>query len=130
MLENIKLMLGLIDDKYDEKIEFYIKRVSKNICMYCNIKEVPLDLEDAIEDKVYNIMTNILASDGVSIDGSVTTPTSNNNIKSITRGDTKIEYNTDSSTSSSSNSSSSSDNPLDFTVEEKKKLNKFRKFKW
>ncbi len=129
MLENIKFMLGLKDDKYDIKIEFYIKRVSKNACLYCNIDELPLGAEDIVEDKVFSIMTAILASDGVSTDGVITSPTADNNIKSITRGDTKIEYNVDSSSSSSSNESSGN-NPLDFTVEEKKKLNKFRKFKW
>ena len=83
MLENIKLILNITDDKHDNIIELYISKIENLVLEYCNIKELTTGLEGFIEDKVISIMKPL-----------VTGGTQNTGeIKSISRGDTKIEYN-------------------------------------
>lgn len=79
MLENIKLALNYLDDTKDQLINLYIKKVSKNILNYCNLDTVPAQLESFIEDKVINILENQFRD--------------TKQVKSVTRGDTKIDYN-------------------------------------
>ena len=83
MLENIKLLLNITDDKHDNMILLYLAKVETMVVDYCNVNELCLGLESFIEDKVVSIMKP-----------SVTGGTQNTGeIKSISRGDTKIEYN-------------------------------------
>ena len=83
MLENIKLILNITDNKHDNIIELYISKIETMVIDYCNVKELSLGLESFVEDKVVSIMKSI-----------VTGGTQNTGeIKSISRGDTKIEYN-------------------------------------
>ena len=83
MLENIKLMLDITDDKHDGKILLYLDKISTAVLAHCNVKELNRGLESFVEDKVVSIMKPI-----------VTGGTQNTGeIKSISRGDTKIEYN-------------------------------------
>ena len=83
MLENIKLILNITDDKHDNMILLYLSKVEAMVLDYCNVGELNLGLESFIEDKVVSIMKPI-----------VTGGTQNTGeIKSISRGDTKIEYN-------------------------------------
>ena len=83
MLENIKLMLNINDEEHDTMIMLYISKVSTMVVEYCNINELSQGLESFIEDKVISIMKPL-----------VTGGTQNTGeIKSISRGDTKIEYN-------------------------------------
>ena len=63
MLENIKLILGLKKNDYDNIITLYINKVTKRVKGYCNIEnldEIEEKEKDAlnefIEDKVSNIM--------------------------------------------------------------------------
>lgn len=88
MLENIKFLLGLTDDKHDNLILFYINRFKNLVLDYCNLKELNPTLEGFIEDKVISIIgLKIKSNNGIDV------PSNGNNVKSITRGDTKIEYN-------------------------------------
>lgn len=83
MLENIKLILKLTDDEHDELITYYLSKVKVAVIEYCNVSELTEGLEGFVEDKVVSIMKPL-----------VTGGTQNTGeIKSITRGDTKIEYN-------------------------------------
>ena len=83
MLENIKLLLNITDDKHDNIILLYLDKISTIVLDYCNVNELSRGLESFIEDKVVSIMKPI-----------VTGGTQNTGeIKSISRGDTKIEYN-------------------------------------
>ena len=83
MLENIKLILNITDDKYDNMILLYLDKISIMVLDYCNVNELSKGLESFIEDKVVSIMKPL-----------VTGGTQNTGeIKSISRGDTKIEYN-------------------------------------
>lgn len=83
MLENIKLMLNINDEEHDTMILLYISKVSTMVVEYCNINELSQGLESFIEDKVVSIVKPL-----------VTGGTQNTGeIKSISRGDTKIEYN-------------------------------------
>ena len=83
MLENIKLLLNITDNKHDNIILLYLSKIEAIVIDYCNINELCLGLQSFIEDKVVSIMKPL-----------VTGGTQNTGeIKSISRGDTKIEYN-------------------------------------
>ena len=110
MLENIKLMLGLDNEKHDDMILLYIAKVETIVIDYCNVNELSLGLESFIEDKVVSIMKPL-----------VTGGTQNTGeIKSISRGDTKIEYNVGEAVQASSNSAN-------LTDADRKILNTYRK---
>ena len=83
MLENIKLLLNITDNKHDNVILLYLDKVEAMVRDYCNVNGLCLGLQSFIEDKVVSIMKPL-----------VTGGTQNTSeIKSISRGDTKIEYN-------------------------------------
>ena len=102
MLENIKLILGLKKNDYDNIITLYINKVTKRVKGYCNIEnldEIEEKEKDAlnefIEDKVSNIMAYKLSQLGENVDDSSTvTPANQGAIKSITRGSVRIPSNT------------------------------------
>lgn len=83
MLDNIKLILGIEDNKHDAMIMLYISKVTTVVVDYCNITELVPSLESFIEDKVVEIMKPKVSG------GSQNT----GEVKAVTRGDTKIEYN-------------------------------------
>ena len=110
MLENIKLLLNITDDKYDSKILLYISKLEILVLDYCNVKELSKGLESFIEDKVYSIMKPTITG-GTQNTGE---------IKSISRGDTKIEYNVGEAIQTSLNG-------INLTDSDKKILNTYRK---
>ena len=110
MLENIKLLLNITDDKHDNMILLYIDKISAIVLDYCNVNELSRGLESFIEDKVMSIMKPI-ANNGTENTGE---------IKSISRGDTKIEYNVSEATQTSSNG-------ISLTDSDKRILNTYRK---
>ena len=137
MLENIKLIIGLEKNDYDNLIIFYIDKVTKRVKGYCNIEDLD-ELEEMdqdainefIEDKVANIMAYKLSSLGENVDDSGTsTPANQGAIKAITRGSVRIEYNYDSVSSESMSNSSTKTSP-ELTSEEMKVLNKYRKLRF
>ena len=83
MLENIKLMLNINDEEHDTMILLYISKVSTMVVEYCNINDLTEGLKSFIEDKAVPIVKPIITG-GTQNTGE---------IKSISRGDTKIEYN-------------------------------------
>ena len=110
MLENIKLILNITDEKHDNMILLYLSKVETMVVDYCNVNELSLGLQGFIEDKVVSIMKPI-----------VTGGTQNTGkIKSISRGDTKIEYNVGEAIQTSSNG-------VNLTDSDKKILNIYRK---
>ena len=110
MLENIKLLLNITDDKHDNMILLYISKVATMVVDYCNVNELCKGLESFIEDKVVSIMKPTITG-GTQNTGE---------IKSITRGDTKIEYNVGEAIQTSSNG-------VSLTDSDKKMLNTYRK---
>ena len=137
MLENIKLILGLEKNDYDNLIIFYIDKVTKRVKGYCNIEDLDkleeMDqdaINEFIEDKVANIMAYKLSSLGENVDDSGTsTPANQGAIKAITRGSVRIEYNYDSVSSESISNSSTKTSP-ELTSEEMKVLNKYRRLRF
>ena len=137
MIENIKLILQLEKNDYDDLIDFYIEKVTKRVKGYCNIEnlneleQIDQDaINEFIEDKVANIMAYKLSSLGENIDDSGTsTPANQGAIKSITRGSVRIEYNYDSVSSESMSNSSTKTSP-ELTSEEMKVLNKYRRLRF
>ena len=137
MLENIKLIIGLEKNDYDNLIIFYIDKVTKRVKGYCNIEDLDkleeMDqdaINEFIEDKVANIMAYKLSSLGENVDDSGTSTQANQGaIKSITRGSVRIEYNYDSVSSESMSNSSTKTSP-ELTSEEMKVLNKYRRLRF
>ena len=137
MLENIKIILGLEKNDYDNLIIFYIDKVTKRVKGYCNIEDLDkleeMDqdaINEFIEDKVANIMAYKLSSLGENVDDSGTsTPANQGAIKAITRGSVRIEYNYDSVSSESMSNSSTKTSP-ELTSEEMKVLNKYRRLRF
>ena len=110
MLENIKLILSITDNKHDNMILLYLSKIETMVIDYCKINELCLGLQSFIEDKVVSIMKPL-----------VTGGTQNTGeIKSISRGDTKIEYNVGEAIQTSSNG-------VNLTDSDKKILNTYRK---
>ena len=110
MLENIKLLLNITDEKHNNIILLYISKVSTMVLDYFNVIELCLGLQSFIEDKVVSIMKPL-----------VTGGTQNTGeIKSISRGDTKIEYYVGEAVQTSSNG-------VNLTDSDKKILNTYRK---
>lgn len=104
MLENIKLLLNITDDKHDNMILLYLSKVETIVLDYCNVNELCLGLQSFIEDKVVSIMKPL-----------VTGGTQNTGeIKSISRGDTKIEYNVGEAVVSTSNGASLTSSDKEF----------------
>ena len=110
MLENIKLLLNITDNKHDNIILLYIDKVEAMILNYCNVNELSKGLESFVEDKVVSIMKPTITG-GTQNTGE---------IKSISRGDTKIEYNVGEAVQTSSNG-------VNLTDSDKKILNTYRK---
>ena len=113
MLENIKLLLNITDDKHDNMILLYMSKVETMVVDYCNVNELCLGLESFIEDKVVSIMKPIITG-GTQNTGE---------IKSISRGDTKIEYNVGEAVQTSSNG-------INLTDSDKKILNTYRRARY
>ena len=112
MLENIKLILNITDNKHDNIILLYLSKVETMVIDYCNVSELSKGLESFIEDKVVSIVKPI-----------VTGGTQNTGeIKSISRGDTKIEYNVGEAVQASSNT-------INLTDSDRKILNTYRKLR-
>ena len=134
MLENIKLILGLDKEDYDNIINLFITKVTKRVEGYCNIEDIYALAENEqdallefIEDKVANIIAYKLSQAGENVDGSTTvTPENQGAIKSITRGSVRIEYNYDSVTADSGGASATKSSP-ELTDDEKEYLNQFRR---
>ena len=110
MLENIKLLLNITDNKHDNMILLYLDKVEAIVRDYCNVNGLCLGLQSFIEDKVVSIM-NPLVTGGAQ---------NTCEIKSISRGDTKIEYNVGEAVQTSSNGANLTDS-------DKKILNTYRK---
>ena len=104
MLENIKLLLNITDDKHDNIISLYLDKISTIVLDYCNVNELSKGLESFVEDKVVSIIKPL-----------VTGGTQNTGeIKSISRGDTKIEYNVGEAVVSTSNGASLTSSDKEF----------------
>lgn len=86
MLENIKIILGIKDDSFDELIILYIKKYTDVVLSYCKIKTLSKALESFIEDKIVACLSSKVKN------GSIISE-DDREVKAITRGDTRIEYN-------------------------------------
>jgi hypothetical protein len=103
MLDNIKLLLGLQDSSKDQLILLYIGKLTSEVLDYCKISELNESLQSFIENKVESIMKS---------------KQEQSNVKAVTRGDTRIEYNVGTIDTS---------NVVNLTVIDKSFLNTFRK---
>ncbi|WPC40627.1 phage head-tail connector protein [Clostridium sp. JS66] len=86
MLENIKNILGITDDSEDKIINQYINKFTQKTLNYCHIKKLPEELKGFVEDKVIAVMQYRSQNSSMSCE---------KKIKSVERGDTRIEYSVD-----------------------------------
>lgn len=114
MLENIKDVLEITDNSKDKLINRYISKVTQKVLNYCNLKELPIELQGFVEDKVISIMQYKLQS--------ASSDKSSREVKSIQRGDTKIEFATISEKDEKT--------LLNFSNLDMKELNNFRRVAW
>ncbi|MBW7649791.1 head-tail connector protein [Anoxybacillus sp. ST4] len=49
-LENVKTLLGISDTSQDTLINLYLTRATSFVKNYCNIEEIPIELDEVIED--------------------------------------------------------------------------------
>lgn len=137
LIENIKFLLGLEKDDYNDLIYLYISKVTKRVKGFCNISdfsdldEISQDaIDEFIEEKVYNIVNYKISTMGEATTGGVGEELANQGaIKSITRGSVKIEYNYDSVSSDTISTSASKASP-ELTDDEKKYLTQYRVLKF
>ena len=113
MLENIKLLLNITNDKHDNIILLYLSKVETMVVDYCNVNELCLGLQSFVEDKVLSIMKPTITG-GTQNTGE---------IKSVSRGDTKIEYNVGEAVQTSSNG-------VNLTDSDRKILNTYRRARY
>ncbi|WP_236879551.1 phage head-tail connector protein [Clostridioides difficile] len=89
MLDNVKLVLGTENDRYDKLIILYINKISEMVLEYCSRQELSTALEGFVEEKVISILSSrfeeLKKNSGLD--------NLEKSLKAITRGDTKIEYN-------------------------------------
>ncbi|AKP44673.1 phage gp6-like head-tail connector family protein [Clostridioides difficile CD149] len=89
MLDNVKLVLGIENDRYDKLIILYINKISEMVLEYCSRQELSIALEGFVEEKVISILSSrfeeLKKNSGLD--------NLEKSLKAITRGDTKIEYN-------------------------------------
>lgn len=107
LIDEVKLNLNINDMKKD----LMISDIIQDIKIYCNLKELPLELEPFIRKKVKAIISYENENgDSVVFD-----------IKSIKEGDTSITYNVDENTSK--------DNIYGLSNKDKSYLNLFRRMR-
>ena len=116
MLDKIKYLLGLTDSEKDNQIEFHITMIQETILDFCNLKELNKALENFIVTKVFEIMKSKSF-------GNHKTSQFQQEVASVTRGDTTFKYKTSSNNTVLISSSES------LTDEEFKFLKQFRKMR-
>lgn len=127
MIDNIKFLLNIKDNSLDELIALLINKTMLNVLVYCNITELNPTLESFIENKVAYLLKDVLSKRldiGASEEEIIEVE---KDVKSISRGDTSITYNTGTNTNDDSRSLLEA---MDLTKEDKIFLNQFRKLRF
>lgn len=58
-LENVKMLLDISDNTQDNLLNLYLTRATSFVKNYCNIEEIPIGLNEVIEDiAVYRYRMN------------------------------------------------------------------------
>ncbi|KYD30054.1 phage head-tail connector protein [Geobacillus sp. B4113_201601] len=58
-LDNVKTLLGISDTSRDSLLNIYLSRATSFVKNYCNIDEIPIELDEVIEDiAVYRYRMN------------------------------------------------------------------------
>lgn len=52
------MLLGVEDTSKDAIINFHIQSITQKIINYCNIKELPYELENIVVEKVVSVMSD------------------------------------------------------------------------
>ena len=60
MLENIKLLLNITDDKHDNIISLYLDKISTIVLDYCNVNELSKGLESFVNLNITHLHCNSL----------------------------------------------------------------------
>lgn len=98
MLDNIKMLLDIQDNKLDGRLKYYINYYRKMVLKYCHIDKLSLELENIIEQ----IIIERFGGEGSKGD---TSSQVGENVKSIKEGDTTVTYQTSASVTTSGSES-------------------------
>jgi hypothetical protein len=49
-LDNVKILLGITDTSQDALLNLYLSRATNFVKNYCNVDEIPLALDEVVED--------------------------------------------------------------------------------
>lgn len=86
MLTSLKLILGIAEDTFDDKLRFVIESICEEVRNFCNYADNQL-LPKRLEITIISMAKEYLKYDSMGI-----ASVEQSNIKSIQRGDTKIDY--------------------------------------
>lgn len=132
ILSTVKILVGLpINDNSNDMLIDYLIRVTVNrVLNYCNLKQLPQELELTVADMTANLIKLQYSEQIISQEERETVATRMNTdkpaIKKETIGDYSVEYVTDSTTTTSTTPSLALD---DILSDYKSQLNRFRKIK-
>ncbi|QUH21425.1 phage head-tail connector protein [Alkaliphilus sp. B6464] len=109
-LEKLKQLLGITDDTKDFILQFTLEKTEDTIKNYCNIKEIPTELNNTVLSMAVDLYRNENLGEEESPLGSVS---------SISEGDTTVSYR------------SSANEFKDTLIKNyKEQLNRYRKLVW
>lgn len=92
IIENVKLLLDINDDKNDKKMIYFVNKYIGLINHYCHTVDFPVKLTDVVIEIVVEIMRKELNNATGTGTIEVEQMQGNNTIKSITRGDFSISF--------------------------------------
>lgn len=115
----------------DLELSYLIHKIRLYVLDYCNLEETNSFLDMFIEDKassIFSLYKEFMESK-TNAENNIGQINNNLEVKAITRGDTKIEYNVATPISQKENKEFDLPTLLEFTDKEKKILNRHRKLK-
>jgi hypothetical protein len=92
VLQRAKMLLNLTNNHHDSLIEYHLNSISQSILNFCNLPSLPIELEHIVINKAVRVLTPLLAAIEPSIPQAEVAEA-----KKIQRGDTTIEYTTETS---------------------------------
>lgn len=109
-LEKLKQLLGITDDSKDFILQFTIDKVEDTIKNHCNIKDIPIDLDNTVLSMAMELyrIENFGSEE------------ENENIKSVAVGDTTTTFET----------KSNNDISKELLKDYKTQIEPFRKLRW
>lgn len=117
IIENLKKYLGIESLEKEGQVSFFLDILIQKIKNYCFRDDIPKELELLIVEIMADYYNKAIINKSSEVD-----TTNKGDIKAITRGDTRIEYNVANKTSNEEEN-----NPNYYIISFKKELIRFKK---